>query len=182
MKLDGTRAVPALVAGASHSGTTMVTMPAGLGPGGYYLFAKADGTESLPEAREQNNTLVRMVYLGPDLVMLGLSSVAPTKAGTSVQVGDTVSNSGGGNAGGFVVRFYLSTNIVLDATDTQLDGSRSIVSLSAGTNSSGSTAVAIPLNTSPANYYLIAKVDADNAIAEVSEGNNTAVRLIQVTQ
>ena len=179
-KLDGVHAVPALMAGASHSASTTVTMPAGLAPGGYYLFAKADATGSLPESREQNNTLVRIVYLGPDLVMLGISSVAPTKAGTSVQVGDTVSNSGGANAGAFTVRFYLSTNILLDASDTQLDGSRSVASLAAGTSSGGSTLVAIPPNTTPGYYYLIAKSDADNAIVEVSEGNNTAARVMQV--
>ena len=180
-KLEQTRSVPALLPGASHSGTTTVTMPAGLATGGYYLFAKADGTDSLTEAREQNNTLVRVVYVGPDLVMYGLSPLSSTKAGASVQVGDTVSNSGGGNAGGFMVRFYLSNNLFLDALDPQLAGSRSIASLAAGTMSTGSTTVVIPPNTAPGYYYLIAKTDADNAIAEVSEGNNITMRLIQVT-
>ena len=180
-KLAETRLVPPLPGGASHTGTTIVTMPAGLATGGYYLFAKADGTDSLPESREQNNTALRIVYVGPDLVMLGLSTVTTARVGASFQVSDTVSNSGAGNASGFVVRFYLSANFVLDATDTQLGGSRSVASLASGAASSGSTSVTVPATTAPGYYYLVAKSDADNAIVEVTEGNNIALRVIQVT-
>lgn len=180
--LDGTRAVPALLAGEAHTGTTNVTLPPGLATGTYYLFAKADGPDALPEARETNNTSVRAIAVGPDLVMLGLSSIAPVKSGTSVQITDNLMNSGGASAGAFTVRFYLSSNVLWDAADTQLPGSRSITLLAAGVSSSAPTSVTIPLGTAPGTYYVIVKCDADNAVAEVSEGNNTSARVMQVTQ
>jgi subtilisin family serine protease/subtilase family serine protease len=181
VRLSASRAVPALQAGESSTGTTPAILPQGLNTDSYYLFAKTDGTESVVESRENNNTAVKLIAVGPDLVMSGLSSIAPTKAGTAMQVADTVSNSGGGNAGAFVVRFYLSTNVVFDTGDVALAGSRSIQSLAAGTSSAGSTAVMIPAGTAPGSYYVIARSDADGAVTEVSEGNNTTARLMQVT-
>jgi subtilase family serine protease len=53
--------------------------------------------------------------------------------------------------------------------------------LAAGVSSSGATSVAIPAGTAPGTYYVIAKCDADNAVAEVSEGNNTTARAVQIT-
>jgi subtilisin family serine protease/subtilase family serine protease len=180
-QLGATRAVPALVPGESHGGTTTLTLPTGLATRGYYLFAKADGANALPESNEQNNTSVRIISVGPDLVMQGLSSVGPVKAGHKAQIGDLLTNSGGADAGAFTVRFYLSTNFSLESTDIVLPGSRSVTSLAAGVTSSGSTQVTIPAGTAPGSYYLLVKCDADNTVAEVSEGNNTAARAIQVT-
>jgi hypothetical protein len=39
----------------------------------------------------------------------------------------------------------------------------------------------IPAGTPAGYYYLIAKVDGDDALAETSEFDNTLVRVIQVT-
>ena len=54
--LVGTRMVPELVTGASSTGTTPITLPDGLAPGSYTLFAKADGPGALTESNEFNNT------------------------------------------------------------------------------------------------------------------------------
>jgi CARDB len=52
--------------------------------------------------------------------------------------------------------------------------------LGAGASSSGSTAITIPIGTVPRFYYVFAAVDADGAVTEGQENNNTAVRTIQV--
>jgi hypothetical protein len=49
------------------------------------------------------------------------------------------------------------------------------------TNSSGSTAVAVPAGTAPGTWYVIARADADGAVTESQEANNTSYTAIQVT-
>jgi len=61
--LDGSRAVPALAAGASSAGTTMVTIPAGTPAGTYYLFVRADGDAAVVESQEGNNVNWRVVQV-----------------------------------------------------------------------------------------------------------------------
>ena len=44
----------------------------------------------------------------------------------------------------------------------------------------GWVALPIPVSTTPGTYYIIAKADGDNAIAEALENNNTRARSISV--
>lgn len=53
--LLGTRAVPALDPGASNAGSITAVLPAGLASGTYYIMAKADAQNSVPESTETNN-------------------------------------------------------------------------------------------------------------------------------
>ena len=55
MLLTGSRAVPALAAGASHSGTVTVTIPAATPPNTYFLLACADAPNTVVETNETNN-------------------------------------------------------------------------------------------------------------------------------
>jgi subtilase family serine protease len=52
----GSRAVPALAAGASSPGSTAVTIPAGTAPGTWYLIGRADADGDVAEIFEINNT------------------------------------------------------------------------------------------------------------------------------
>ena len=54
--LLGSRAVPALTAGASNSASTLVTVPATMAGGAYYVIAQADAGGTEAEASETNNT------------------------------------------------------------------------------------------------------------------------------
>jgi tetratricopeptide (TPR) repeat protein len=53
--LLGSRGVPALGRGKSSSGSTRVTVPAGIGPGKWFLLACADDHGMVRESREQDN-------------------------------------------------------------------------------------------------------------------------------
>src|SRR5262249_4466813 len=53
--LVGTRAVPGLAAGATHSGTVTVTIPSSTPLNTYYLLACADDLNSVMEISETNN-------------------------------------------------------------------------------------------------------------------------------
>ena len=61
LELGAGRAVAALAPGASDSGTSLVTIPAGTAPGTYFAIAQADAGDSVPESRETNNALIRVI-------------------------------------------------------------------------------------------------------------------------
>ena len=75
--LTGVRAVPALGAGATSSGSVTVTIPATTAVGPYYLLACADDTAAIPETNENNNcrASVATVQVTPASADLVVSSV-----------------------------------------------------------------------------------------------------------
>jgi subtilisin family serine protease len=101
-------------------------------------------------------------------------------AGDNFNLDFQVENLGGGNAGGFRVNFYLSSDRTIDTGDTLL-GSRLINGLTGNSNTgwlsqnltlptvwSGSTWRTI----GDGNYTIGMIVDASNDILETNEGNN----------
>ena len=181
--LDGSRAVPQLGPGLSSMGSTSVTIPAGTAPGTFYIIAKADGGNAVPETSELNNTRSRSIVIGPDLAFLSLSlSPVSVPAGAALVVTDNVTNQGSGVAAPSTTRFYLSINGLLDASDVALVPGRTVSQLAGGASSSGSTSVTIPSSVAPGTYYVLAQADGDGTVAESSETNNVSiVRPIQVT-
>jgi subtilase family serine protease len=178
--LAATRDVPAIAAGQASTGSTSLFIPGTMAIGSYYLFAKADSANAVPETLEANNTALKLVTIGPDLVVAGLSVASPARAGVTVLVSDNTTNQGGGDAAASTIRYYLSANYALDAGDILLAGSRAVPVLAGGATSTGGTQVMIPAGTAPGFYYMLAKADADGTVAETSESNNVTARGFQV--
>jgi subtilisin family serine protease len=178
--LDGSRIVPALAAGVSSAGSTNVRIPDAVVSGAYFLIAKADADGTVPESSETNNTTARSISIGPDLVVSSLTTVSAAAAGSTITVTDVVTNLGGETAAPSVTRYYLSVNGVVNANARLLDGSRTIPALAAGAASSGSAQLTIPANMSSGALYLVAKADADGAVGEGVESNNTRERVILI--
>jgi subtilase family serine protease len=132
------------------------------------------------ETSETNNTAARFISIGPDLVVSALQVPSTVAAGAVVSVRDTTKNQGAGVAGASTTRFYLSTNLSLDAADILLDGSRPVPSLAGGATSPGTTSVTLPSGLTPGTYYVVAKADADGVVGETLETNNTAARVISI--
>jgi subtilase family serine protease len=109
--------------------------------------------------------------LPPDLVVSTLSAPAYVAAGASITVMDTTRNQGTTSATASETGFYLSTNSVLDANDVFVAG-RPVPALAAGTADLASTTIAIPEDTVPGTYYLLAKADWSGAVSESNESNN----------
>jgi subtilase family serine protease len=176
--LPGVHQVPDLTVGASAVGSTSLLIPP-TAPGPYNIIAKADADNVVIESRETNNTQVRAIQIGGDLIVSTVT--APAKAGADAPfvVSDTTTNQGGGPVGPTVTRIYLSANTTLDASDP-LVGSRTVPDLTAGAMSAGSTTVTLPPNTLSGSYYLIARADADGSVPEVLETNNTFARAIPI--
>jgi subtilase family serine protease/subtilisin family serine protease len=177
--LLGSRAVPALGPGASHTGSVTLTMPAGVAPGTYYIFARADATGAVTENVEGNNATLGAVQLGPDLIVASLVAPAGVGAGAAFTVTETTKNQGGGPADASMTGFYLSTNGVVDAGDIPL-GSRAIPALGPGGSHAGSTTLIIPAGTPAGSYYLLGRADAGDTVGESLEANNVKAQLVQV--
>ena len=178
--LDGEQAVPSLAPGATSAASLTINVPSGLAAAVYYLFVKADADNIESESAESNNTLLRLIWIGPDLVVTSLTGPSSAAAGGTIVVTDTVKNQGGGAAAASTTRFYLSSDAVFDAGDVPLAGSRSVSSLSPGATSTGSTSLLIPSTAPTGSYYLIAKADGDNTAPETQESNNTTVKSLQI--
>jgi len=177
--LIGTRAVNGLSAGQTSTGDTTLTIPSGMAAGTYYLFAKADGDNTVTETQENNNTSIKSVKVGPDLVVT-ITSATNTVAGSTTAVTDTVTNRGGNDAAPSIVRYYLSANILFDAGDVPLAETRAVGIVAPDGTSTGTTAVRIPAGTTPGYYYVIAQADGAGAVLETSETNNTSPKKIKV--
>jgi subtilase family serine protease len=175
----GSRSVPSLADGMTSSASTTVTMPPGITAGTWYIIAKADAAEAVPEISENNNTYARSIQIGADLVISSLSAPTYAGAGLSITVSETTRNQGGGTADATVTHFYVSADSTLDASDT-LIGSRVVPSLAGGTTSSASTAVTLPQDMAVGTWYLIAKADGTGVVPETSENNNTSARSIRI--
>src|SRR5262249_61480025 len=59
-------------------------------------------------------------------------------------------------------------------------GGRAAPVLAAGATSSGSTVLAAPAGTATGVYYVLARADANDVVAETQEGNNTTARQLQI--
>ena len=171
--LLGSRSVPALAAGATAPGTTAVGIPTSTASGSYYVIAKADWPGDIGETYETNNTRVSAVMrVGPDLIVSVLTAPATAAAGEPLAVSETTKNQGGGASVASSTAFYLSTNSAWDAADVLL-GARVVSALAAGITEAASTPLTIPSSTTVGSYYVIARADADAAVSESLETNNT---------
>jgi thermitase len=178
-RLSPSRSVGPLAAGASSVGTTSVTLPASATTGTWYVLARADDLNEVPEAQETNNTRAIAIYIGPDLDITTLSAPSTVVAGTSITVTDTVKNLGADTAGASTNRYYLSLNAGFDSGDTALSGERAVPPLAFNASNMGSTSVAIPAGLS-GRYYLLVVADGLGAVTESSESNNVGARLITI--
>jgi subtilisin family serine protease/subtilase family serine protease len=170
----GSRDVPLLVVdGVSVNAAVAITLPAAITPGTYYVLAVADASNAVAESLENNNLRVSSgVRIGADLQTTSVNAPAFGAAGGSISVTDTTVNYGSVAVAASSTGFYLSTNSTVDAADAFL-GSRAIGELLAGGTSTVTTALQLPAQITPGNYYVIAVADWNNAVAETIENNNT---------
>jgi subtilisin family serine protease/subtilase family serine protease len=171
--LIGSRDVPELAAGVSHTGSAVLHLPAATPGGTYFVIAQADGAKTLTEPSETNNDRVSSsIKVGADLVVSVLSVPGPAAPGATISVTDSTKNQGAGDAGAASTGFYLSANTVLDGADVFL-GARSVGALAPGVTSSATTPLPLPAGTAAGEYFLVAKADWAGAVAESVESNNT---------
>jgi len=177
----GQRSVSSLAGGATSAATTSVRIPATVSPGSYYIGAISDANGTNPESDEANNTTSQAITIasGIDLAFSAYSAPGSGTTGTSVNVANTVRNNGTGTSASSYVKFYLSTDAVIDSTDVYL-GQRSVGTLSGGATSAATKSVKIPATVSPGSYYIGAIADANGTNPESDEANNTTSQAITI--
>jgi subtilase family serine protease len=187
--LTGTRAVPALAAGAASSGTVTVTIPATTAVGPYFLLACADDTAQAPETSEANNcrastATVQVTPASADLVISSLEDPPATQvSGATIRVTDITRNVGAASAAASTTRYYLSLDAGRDAGDVLLAGARAIPPLAPNAFSTVAVFVTIPSGTPAGTYFLLACADDLTAVLETNETNNcrAATRTVQLS-
>jgi subtilase family serine protease len=185
--ISTTRTVTALVAGASNTATTSLSIPSNAPGGTYYLCAMADSVNQVAETDETNNSLcsgATVTLPSADLVMTALSTATTVIApGKTLPVSNSVKNQAGFSAGSFAIGFYLSVNADGSTQDVAITATRTLSALAAGATSTASTTLTIPAATPFGTYYVCAVADSGHTVAESDEGNNTLCTgsTIQVT-
>ena len=171
------RSVGSLSWGASNSANTTIKLPVTLSPGTYYIGAIADANSTNTEFDETNNTASTTaitVQSGIDFVISSLSAPSTIYTGVNVTISNTVKNLGVGASATSYLKFYLSTDNNIDASDLYLT-QRSVSSLNGGVSSSASTTIKLPVTLEPGTYYIGAIADETNTNVEGDETNNKAV-------
>ncbi len=168
--LLGNRSFSSLAPAAFSTATTTVTLPAGVS-GNYYLLACANDTFTLADSNTANNCASSMITIaGADLAEVLTAVPATVITGSSIQINETVSNLGLGNAGLSVNRFYLNSTAVRGGT---LLGTRSISTLAAGTSSaSAATTLALSTSITGGQYFLVACANDTFTVSEAVSTNN----------
>jgi subtilase family serine protease len=175
----GTRTVPPLGTNVSNTATTTFTVPPGTPLGSYYVFVDADHSGTVGEIIETNNLFAgSLVRVGPDLSLTLLTAPSTVGRGIAFTVTDTTRNDGS-LAAESTTSYYLSSNATLDASDILL-GSRPVGALATGMQATGQASLTVPATQTPGNYYIIAKADGGNVVAESAEGNNSRYLTIRV--
>ena len=176
----GSRAIGTLGFNGTDSGLSTLLIPSTLAPGSYYVLAKADSANAVPEYLETNNVNAgAQLKVGADLSVSALTATAEAAAGATIDVTETTSNLGAADSPASKTRYYFSTNGSIDAADTLLT-ERVVPALDAAASSTVTIQVTVPASTSGGQYYVIANADADQEIAETSESNNVKTFRISV--
>jgi subtilase family serine protease len=179
VRLGPGRAVPSLGPGQSSTAMTTLALPV-VASGVWYILANADDAGAVTETQETNNGRFSSVLIGPDLMFGFATSPSAAVAGSTISASWTVRNAGAGPAAATTIRFYLSTNASLDAADVVLTASQAVPMLAAEGSFASTTPIALPLDK-VGTFYLLMIADADQVVAETSEGNNLAARLLQLS-
>jgi subtilase family serine protease len=180
-QLLGNRAIGALGASATSTLASTFALPSGFEAGSYYVIAVSDVNGVVAESLENNNTRTSsIIRIGPDFIVSAVTGPASAVAGTSFSASDTTRNQGVDTAPASATVFYLSSNSTLDAADVVI-GSRNVSPLAPGLSETGPATLTIPSTWPAGSYYIIAKSDGGDDIAEAQETNNTRVKSITVT-
>lgn len=174
---------------ASAINTYTLTIPANAVSGDQYLLLVVDPDNLRSEANENNNTLVLPVNISKpagetfDLQVLPYMSQSYIW-NPSVSLGVTaysIITNRGGNASSnpYTVKYYLSLDSIIDASDIVLDSS-SHSSLEQNGSITEGAAFSIPWGTNPGNYYLIEYIDAGNSNQETNESNNILISSLSI--
>ena len=122
--LVGSVATSALAAGTQQLVGTNVTIPSTIATGTYFIGAIVDPANLIDEGNEANNAkagnAIAISNIAVDLSVTAVSGPASGNTGSPIAVTATVANLGTAAAAATTLNFYLSSDAVIDSTDTLL--------------------------------------------------------------
>ncbi|WP_210521758.1 CARDB domain-containing protein [Hymenobacter terricola] len=165
----------ALAAGQYSSRYDYPVVPVGTTPGAYYVLFVADPLNAVAETNELNNVAsvpLQVVAPGIDLlIQQPFLSAATATPGFAINGSCYIQNTGNASASSSTVGYYLSTNLLLDASDVLL-ATVTGAALPSGQNSFRGSSLVVPTGTAAGNYYVLFVADPSNAVTETNELNN----------
>ncbi len=161
--LLGSRTIAALTAGASSSGTTTLTVPAGTASGNYFLIARADADGVVPEGQEGNNDTSALIFIRAEVIVAPNTIDLATPPASFTITGGGFANLGFGLP---VVNFARNGALLAQARATAMTDGTTLTApfpTSATTLtpnvpglSAGPVTVEVFLQTAPTGYRLLA--------------------------
>ena len=128
------------------------------------------------------SVLLAQQVIGQDLIPQSFKVHAdPLVKGINHYQVTHVKNAGTVRSGNFKVGYYLSADAVYNLEDRFI-GNSDDLNLAAGLSDSTFVNVSIPNDAAPGNYYLLARTDYENTVAETNELNNTISTAITVVE
>ncbi len=185
--LANTSTFGALAVGKSQYAPLKVTIPKSTKAGTYYLIIRADSTNANKEYNESNNYRAYKITVTsasglPDYDPTGLtSSTYSWKPGDTRTVRPYVKNIGTKTAPARRDYYYWSTNSTISTADTYLEYYYRSASINVNSTDTYSNAIKVPTNLKKGTYYIGVFSDANKAVSEVNENNNTYARKITIT-
>lgn len=176
--LVGMATIQSVAPNTSLPATTTVTIPGTLTVGSYFLGVILDPNGQIDEMDETNNTASSAFSITgqPDLVVdsviVSPTSVAP---GATVSINLIIRNQGPVAAGNASHDIVFSNDATIRSGEDVILVSRSVGPLPPNQTVPISVTVVIPTNQTSLGMKFIGVIaDSGNAVAEVSETNNTA--------
>ena len=164
--------------------TASIAVPAGTAPGDYFLIARVDPDNVVPEgSKESNNVSAPVAFkVGAPTPNLKANSVGFTSAtyapGATVTLSKNISNAGNADMTAPVkVTYYVSSNSVATVDDTPVK-TDTLAPLAKGGTDAATVDITLPANLTAGKYWVGLCADYDPAanpqsqLQEISEGDN----------
>ena len=173
-----------LASGGSRSTTATVTLPE-VEDGDYFILVQADGADVQFEENDLDNLAV-----ATDPLQMRHANLTPTitnattaeTSGNLVTVEWQVENTGGAPAiGTWTDQVYLSSDQVIDSSDTLLQEVSRTEPLGIGESYTGSAEYELPLHLQGTWYFLV-RTDVSDGVAELGdESDNLTESVLDIT-
>ena len=173
--------------GSSLNRNLSVTIPADQTPGTYYIGVYVDDWLYIPESNENNNVMALPIEVGAvqeyNLTTTAVStSVANVAVGENISISSTVQNTGESLiTSGKTVGLYLSSDNVIDISDTQIGSWSTTLSLASGSSESSTIVATVPASAASGSYYVGAIADVSNVLSETNENDNALAAVSSIS-
>ena len=171
---QGTDAVGALAAGGTSAESISVTAPSTSGT--YYYGACVDAVSGESDTTDNCSASVQVDVEAPPNLQVGAPSVSDTtpETGAAFTLSATVTNAGDGASAATTLRYYLSEDATISASDTP-QGTDAVGALAAGGTSAESISVTAP--STSGRYYYGACVDAVSGESDTTDNCSASVQV-----